>query len=363
MTIPVKDGQLTETINEFFRGLLEKKVVEALVLPQAVLSGQSYAHTLVTDPGQIQHAAPFLPVLMVNGAKVLSSLTAWDPGKTIGAVLRTCEIRALIELAKLKQANLERIVLIGVDCLGTMEASEFATMVEGGKELEIEEYLGTFIDGHSTRVRKACQVCPYPVPTNVAVNIGFIGVDAKKEIYVRASAEIAEKLGLSGDSEPAGRNEAVTRISEEKKKKKEAFLAELKERFKSVPDMLNEFARCKRCYNCRQECPICYCKECIFLTKIFEHKPDQYLKWAQRKGAIKMPYETLLFHLTRLNHMVFSCVECGLCTSACPSNLPVYDLFQYVGKDVQALFDYVPGMKPDEAPPILTFRENELEVK
>ena len=112
-----------------------------------------------------------------------------------------------------------------------------------------------------------------------------------------------------------------------------------------------------------QECPICYCKECVFLTNVFEHRPEQYLKWAQRKGAIKLPYETLLFHLTRLNHMVFSCIECGLCSSACPNDLPVYDLFQYMGKDVQALFEYVPGIKLEDEPPVCTFREVELEPK
>ena len=363
MTIPLKDGNLTETFNQFFRGLLEKKVVDALVVPQAVLSGKSYAHTLVTNPEQIQHAAPFLPMLMVNGAKVLSSLTAWDPGKTIGAVLRACEIRALVELAKLKQANLERIVLIGVDCLGTVESAEFETLVEEDKELKIEEYISGILSGNTSQLRKACQVCPYPVPENVAMNIGFIGVDVTKEVYVHAADEIAGQLGLEKGNEPAQREGTAAKIADEKKKKREEFLSELKERFKTVPDLLNEFARCKRCYNCRQECPICYCKECVFLTNVFEHRPEQYFKWAQRKGAIKLPYETLLFHLTRLNHMVFSCIECGLCSSACPNDLPVYDLFQYMGKDVQALFEYVPGIKLEDEPPVCTFREVELEPK
>ena len=363
MTIPLTNGSVVETLNGFFRNLLEKKIVDALVVPQAVLSGKSYAHTLVTDPSQIRHAAPFLPVLMVNGAKVLASLTGWDPGKTIGAVLRACEIRALIELAKLKQANLERVVLIGVDCLGTVESSEFEKMVEGDRELKIEEFLSDVCEGSAAALRKACQVCPYPVPQNVPISLGFIGVDLSKEISVHASDDIAEQLGMEKGENPAQRAEAVAKITEEKKKRREEFLVELKERFKSVPDLLNEFARCKRCFNCRQECPICYCKECVFLTSVFDHKPEQYLKWAERKGAIKLPYETLLFHLTRLNHMVFSCVECGLCSSACPNDLPVYDLFQYMGRDVQALFDYVPGMKIDDEPPVCTFKEDELDPR
>ncbi|MFQ6091544.1 MAG: formate dehydrogenase [bacterium] len=360
MIIPLKDSNLTETLNQFFRDLLEKKIVDALIVPQAVLSGRSYAHTLVKDPSQIKRAAPFLPVLMVNGSKVVSSLTSWDPGQKIGAVLRACEIRALIELAKFKQANLDRVFLIGVDCLGTVESAEFEKM---NGEFKIEEYLSGILSGNTANLRRACQVCPYPVPEGVPMSLGFIGVDLKKEVYLRTPDEIAAQLGIEKGGNPVGREQTVSQIAGDKARLRDQFLAELKERFKSIPDLLNEFARCTRCYNCRQECPICYCKECVFLTNIFDHKPDQYLKWAQRKGAIKLPYETLLYHLTRLNHMVLSCVECGGCSSGCPNDLPVYDLFQYVGRDVQAVFDYVPGMRLEEEPPVCTFKEDELEPR
>jgi formate dehydrogenase subunit beta len=76
---------------------------------------------------------------------------------------------------------------------------------------------------------------------------------------------------------------------------------------------------------------------------------------------VRLPADTLLFHLTRLNHMVTSCMGCGLCESACPSDLPVARVFQAVGEKVQAIFDYVPGRDEDEQIPISTFREDELE--
>ena len=73
-----------------------------------------------------------------------------------------------------------------------------------------------------------------------------------------------------------------------------------------------------------------------------------------------MPNDTLLFHLTRLNHMVVACVGCGLCTEACPNNIPVADIFRLVGAQVQKLFDYVPGRSLDEELPLTTFKEEEL---
>jgi formate dehydrogenase subunit beta len=125
--------------------------------------------------------------------------------------------------------------------------------------------------------------------------------------------------------------------------------------------LLEQFSTCIRCLNCMDVCPICYCKECIFRTETFDHRPSDYERWADRKGGVRLPADTLLFHLTRLNHMVTSCVGCGLCESACPSDLPVARVFRAVGEKVQDIFEYVPGRDPEEEIPISTFREKELE--
>ena len=74
-----------------------------------------------------------------------------------------------------------------------------------------------------------------------------------------------------------------------------------------------------------------------------------------------MPNDTLLFHLTRLNHMVVSCVGCGLCSEACPNDVPVARIFRLVGSRVQKTFDYVPGRSLEEELPLTTFKEAELE--
>ncbi len=73
-----------------------------------------------------------------------------------------------------------------------------------------------------------------------------------------------------------------------------------------------------------------------------------------------MPTDTLLFHLTRLNHMVMSCVGCGLCQEACPNDIPLLRIFRLVGKRVQEVFEYVPGRSLEEELPLSVFREDEL---
>jgi formate dehydrogenase subunit beta len=119
------------------------------------------------------------------------------------------------------------------------------------------------------------------------------------------------------------------------------------------------FAACIRCHNCMTACPICYCKTCLFKTASFDHQPDYYLNASRRKGAVRMLSDMLLFHMTRLNHMSTSCVSCGMCTSACPSNIPVGTIFSAIGSQVQAAFDYVPGRNVEEPLPLITFQASE----
>ena len=84
-----------------------------------------------------------------------------------------------------------------------------------------------------------------------------------------------------------------------------------------------------------------------------------YYDWAERQGALRMPTETLLYHLTRLNHMVASCVGCGLCESACPSKIPLTTIFRAVGDGVQEMLDYVPGRSlEDELPLLVDFTQS-----
>jgi len=87
---------------------------------------------------------------------------------------------------------------------------------------------------------------------------------------------------------------------------------------------------------------------------------DQFLRLADRKGAIRMPSDNLIFHLTRMSHMATSCVGCGMCDSACPTGLPVSSLFASIGTELQEMFEYVPGRNPAEEPPVSVFKEDEL---
>jgi formate dehydrogenase subunit beta len=107
-------------------------------------------------------------------------------------------------------------------------------------------------------------------------------------------------------------------------------------------------------------CPVCYCKECVFTTDVFDHEPSQYLRWARRKGKIKMPTDTTFYHITRIAHMSTACVGCGQCSNACPNDVPVMELFRTLARRTQKAFDYAAGRSLEEKPPLSEFRENEF---
>ena len=288
-------------------------------------------------------------------------------------MLRSCEVRALIELVKLKQASLDNVLLIGVDCLGTYEMNEYAELAAGSNgdlstALLAQAKEGRLAPHAGHQFRVACQMCEYPVPQGVDLALGLIGLDTAHEILIPASDELAEKLELNGEGAAADlppnfggdRGGAVDRLVAERTAERDRRFAEFRQRVADMPSLLAEFSRCIRCHNCMVACPLCYCKECIFRTATFDHASAQYFRWANRKGSIRMPTDTLIFQLTRLNHMATSCVGCGLCESACPNDLPVATIFRAVGEKVQALFDYVPGRSLEEELPVATFREDEL---
>ena len=142
---------------------------------------------------------------------------------------------------------------------------------------------------------------------------------------------------------------------------KEALRTEYREKVKDVGGLLELISGCTNCYNCRVACPVCYCRECVFVTDTFSHESRQYFGWAQKRGRLRMPTDTLFYHLTRMAHMSTLCVACGQCTSACPNDIPVSQLFSMVGEDAQKVFDYVAGRSPDEEQPLAHFAENELQ--
>ena len=369
--IPVENNDTLAAVRGFLKRLLETEVVDALLVPMETPAG-AITPALVADPDLLDAANPLAPVMGLNAARVAGHVSIREPRGRIGVVLRPCELRALVELIKLQQASLDDVVTIGVDCLGTYDVPVYNTM-QADSGVDMAALLATAQSGELApqegyTFRDACQMCEGPHVEQAEVTLELFGADLAAGIPVSMSDEVAEKLGM--DSVEAERNQAikkepgfkraevVDKVVAARTQVRDARFAEMRQRLEQE-GVEGVFAACVRCHNCMTVCPVCYCKTCLFKSPVFDHEPMQYMNWAQRKGAYRLPADTMLFHLTRLNHMVLSCIGCGMCTSDCPAELPVGLVFRTIGQQVQAVFDYVPGRSVEDPLPLVTFREDE----
>jgi formate dehydrogenase subunit beta len=362
--LPVGDGGILEAVRVFLGSLWQKKLIDVLLVPLELPSGGNVVPAIVSDPSKLKMANPLAPIMPLNSARQVSAITRASPSaERLGVLLRPCEMRALIELVKLKQVSLENLLLIGIDCLGTYSAGDYGRFAQEVKS-PASDFLRKFQEGkEDPLLRKACQICEYPVPMNADLVIGLLGTDLNNSILLKAGTVAGERiigeLGLK-KSDAENREAAITKMVSEKAERRERLFAQVRKDVRGLEKLMATLATCVNCHNCKTACPLCYCQECFFDSSVFQFEAEKYLGWAQRRGALRMPTDTLLFHLTRLNHMVISCVGCGLCTEACPNNIPVADIFRLVGDKVQKDFEYVPGKSLEEELPLTTFREEEL---
>ncbi len=369
-TLEIKDG-INQSIADVFRQMLEKQIVKAVMAPAKQPNGQMVMQTLITDPAALDAIDPFAPVSAVSGAKLAAALTNKPSGEPVAVVLRNCEIRAFIELVKLHQGNMDDVIMVGTDCLGRYENRDFIRLSSENKDLTkafLEQAEGDTRYGQvlGAEITTACRSCLYPIPEATDVNIGIVGAQPTKRIWLQAQSdkgdEVLNTLGLTTSEEtPAERVKAVDKLIESNKAFREQNLAAFADKTLDLDGLSSVLSSCINCYNCRVACPVCYCRECVFVTDTFRHDGTQYLTWSAKRGQIKVPTDTVFYHLTRMIHMSTLCVGCGQCSSACPNDIPLSELFASVADRTQQRFEYLPGRDRQEAQPLATFHTEEFD--
>ncbi len=365
------DGEgASGAVRQVLAGLLESGQARAVLVLMRTHDGRSVQPAMVTHPDRLRLAEPLAPVMPIHMARMASLVSthggngAPSEGK-IGIVARPCELRGLTELAKLNQLRADDFLTVGIDCAGTFEGAEWARLREADgaaaarHEAALREGRPVAPAGS---YRHACTLCDTPTAWIADLALHVIGVP--EGVLVEARQEELVSSGLTAADDLPGRAAVVDALRAARSTSRQAALDAMQERMhptaEGLPGLLVEFETCQRCHNCTVACPICYCKECLFRTETFAHEPRRYFGWAERKGAARLPGDAVAFQLTRLCHVTTSCVGCGMCTSACPADLPVDLLFQTVARKTQAMFDYVPGRSLDEALPPSTFERKEF---
>jgi formate dehydrogenase subunit beta len=378
--LPADEGARKAVI-DFLKKSLKNNYFDVLLIPVKVPETKSYSWILLKDESLLEHADPLPPVMTVQGGNALSSVTKHgDTNLRIGALMRPCEIRAAVELFKLKQIDLDNICLISIDCPGAMPLADY--MVEPDKIAEVFKTISEKWEINDA-LRPVCQICHHfslasllppsaqessssqseTVSPASDLHIGLIGAEDKSIFLIPVTdrgKDLLEKLDLSAEDSLEGWESKVEEMRRVKLENKEKFNQEWQSKIEGTDKFVAAFDACINCHNCMRVCPICYCQQCYFDSQFMNLSPEDYLERAKKRGALRFPLDTILFHLGRMSHMVLSCVACGACEDACPMSIPVAQIFTLVGDQTQKDFHYVPGRNRGEPLPLQDFVEDEF---
>ncbi|MCU0629484.1 MAG: Coenzyme F420 hydrogenase/dehydrogenase, beta subunit C-terminal domain, partial [Methanoregulaceae archaeon] len=376
-----KKAECGGAVTSLLKFALEKKMVDGVF---AVTRGQDIydaVPVLITDPKEIDKTAGSLHCGTLLMSKLVKKYLDGASNMKIAMTVKGCDMMGLYELAKRQQVNLDNVIMIGVNCGGTVspvtarkmitekfgvdpdtvhkeeiDKGQFIIEYEGGhKGISIDE-----LEEQGFGRRTNCRRCKLKVPRQADLacgNWGVIGDKAGKATFVEVCSDkgatlldAAVKAGVLKTEAPNPKGleirtkveNAMLKLGDKWRAKDFTGLGEGRERLKKI---VKETSRCIKCYACIENCPICYCVECS--TK----KP-----YLVTPGQVPPNF---MFHLIRFAHIADSCINCGQCQELCAMDIP-NALFMHAQQvELEKMFGHVPGV--DMKLPLLALVEEREE--
>jgi formate dehydrogenase subunit beta len=376
-----KKAECGGAVTQLLKFALEKKMVDAVF---AVKRGQDIYDAVpayITDPKELDQTAGSLHCGTLLMSKLVKKYLDGAKDKKIAMTVKGCDMMGLYELAKRQQVNLDNIIMIGVNCGGTVSPIMARKMIKDKfevdpdtvhkEEIDKGQFIIEYEGGHKGISiddleeagygrRSNCRRCKLKVPRQADLacgNWGVIGDKAGKATFVEVCSDKGAKLldeavkaGVLKTEAPnpkgieiRGKVEnAMYKLGDKWRAKDFAGLGEGRERLKKI---VKETSKCIKCYQCIENCPICYCVEC-----------------STKKSYLVKPGEVppnFMFHLIRFAHIADSCINCGQCQELCAMDIP-NALFMHAQQvELEKMFGHIPGV--DMQLPLLALVEEREE--
>lgn len=365
------NGEYGGVVTTIMECLLKNNIVDGVVVVEEGADLYDAVPCFIENPQDVIKSAGSIHCGTMNLAKFISKYLDGCRDMKIAVTCKPCESRTIVELIKKGKIISDNIIMIGINCGGTLPPVRTMQMIEDIYEIDpkrvVKEEIseGKLIiwtvngdsrsfsikkleDGGKGR-RKNCQRCELKIPSNTDIALGNWGVVGSwegnatfVEVFSCKGARILEKvikddlIEIKSPSEEgiAIRDRINNSMLELGEKSKEKLIGDLTgDIIEAFHEYEDEFSRCMKCYGCREACPLCYCDDCSLESEGPEWVPGGYTPAS--------PF----FHLTRMVHMVDSCTNCGQCSEVCPCEIDVAGLWSTVNNKVREEYGYYSGFK------------------
>ncbi|HOF97392.1 MAG TPA: Coenzyme F420 hydrogenase/dehydrogenase, beta subunit C-terminal domain [Methanoculleus sp.] len=361
---------------------LENDIVDGVLAVKKGVDLYDAVPTLITDPADIAQTAGSLHCGTLLLSKLIKKYLDGANDMRLAVTVKGCDAMGIYELAKRNQVNLDNLLLIGVNCGGSVSPVTARKMIREKfgvdpndvvkEEIDKGQFIIVTKDGQHKGIsmdeleeegfgrRANCRRCKMKVPRQADLacgNWGVIGDKAGKATFVEVCSEkganlldAAVKAGsLKTDAaNPKGieiRGKVENAMLKLGDKWRARYFEELGEGKERLQKMMEDSSRCTKCYACIENCPICYCVECS--TK----KP-----YLVPPGVLPVPF---MFHLIRYAHVADSCINCGQCEETCPMEIANSLYMHSLQVGMEKMFGHVPGVNLEL--PVLALVEERAE--
>ena len=244
--------------------------------------------------------------------------------------LKPCDTYSFNQLTKEHRVKREKTYIIGVGCHGTLKAEKVLSAgIKGiedaaieGDTLKVKTLYGEKEMPLMDALLERCKVCKGK--THVVFD-ELIGAEEGEE---------------AGPGELAGNRFA---------KVEELEAMPPKERFAFWQEQLS---KCIRCNACRNVCPACSCRKCVFDSTKFD---------SAQKANVNS-FEEKMFHIIRAFHVAGRCTDCGECSRVCPQGIPLHLFNRKFIKDIDEFYgEYQAGADDEERGPLTSYSMDDAE--